>query len=88
VGKESKSVEATLQEVFNTPVSGSVHLANEIFSLITNAETGDGIAHAHSLAELQKLRSLYQDTGVSGDKTLELIEDAIDLLNTDEGKYA
>lgn len=86
--QDSKSVEATLQEVFNTPVSGSVHLANEIFSLITNAETGDDIAHAHSLAELQKLRSLYTATGVSGDKTLELIEDAIDLLNTDEGYNA
>jgi predicted ATPase len=88
IEQESMSVEATLQEVFDTPVSGSVHLANEIFSLITNAETGDSIARVRSLAELQKLRSLYAETDFSGDKTLELIEDAIDLLNTDEGENA
>ncbi|NBF14155.1 AAA family ATPase [Pseudomonas sp. Fl4BN2] len=81
--QDGASVEATLQNVFDTPVAGSVHLANEIFSLITVAETEGDNARRESLAELEKLRVLYSDESYRDHKTLGLIRDAINLLSMD-----
>ncbi|MBN3865212.1 ATP-binding protein [Pseudomonas frederiksbergensis] len=88
VGQDVTSVEATLQDVFNTPVFKSVHLANEIFSLITDGEAGSKSARQSSLAELEKLRKLYADNDFPDDKSLALISDAIDLLSMDMEKDA
>lgn len=86
--QDGSSVEATLQNVFETPVTGSVHLANEIFSLITTAESEGGGARKNSLAELRRLQELYSDENYRDDKTLRLIREAIDLLNMDAQEHA
>jgi len=78
------SVEGTLLDVFDTPVTGSAHLANQIFSAITNAEMGGEDAIQSSLAELGRLKDLYSDPQLGDTKTLQLIEEAVDLLHTNE----
>lgn len=83
-GLESVSVEGTLLDIFDTPVSGSVHLANQIFSAITDAEAGDETARKNSLADLARLKELYSDPLVGDPKALELIVEAEDLLYTSE----
>jgi predicted ATPase len=80
--QSTSSVEGTLLDVFNTPVSGSVHLASEIFSVITKAEAGDLTTRQRSLEDLARLKALYSDPQVGDAKALELIEEAIDLLQT------
>ncbi|PIB47423.1 hypothetical protein AOA59_01000 [Pseudomonas sp. 2822-15] len=81
--QDGESVEATLQNVFDTPVTGSVHLANEIFTLITDAESEGGFVREQSLEELKRLELLYSDGEYRDEKTLQLIRDAIGLVNMD-----
>jgi len=81
--QEGASVEATLQNVFDTPVTGSVHLANEIFTLITEAESEGGLVRENSLAELNRLELLYSDGEYRDEKTLKLIQEAVELVNMD-----
>lgn len=83
LAQDGESVEATLQNVFDTPVTGSVHLANEIFALITEAESEGGPVRQKSLVELKRLERLYSDGEYRDEKTLQLLRDAIDLINMD-----
>lgn len=77
---KAQSVEGTLLEVFTTPVKGSVHIANQIFSAITAAESGDQEERRNALEDLQKLESIYTEPQASDQITLGLIRDAIDLI--------
>lgn len=84
----TSSVEETLLDVFETPIAGSVHLANQIFNAITEAEDGDPVARSRSLRDLERLKSIYSDPKGGDPRSLGLIEEAVDLLNTDEGNNA
>jgi predicted ATPase len=87
---ERASVEGTLLDVFGTPVSGSAHLANEIFDIVTEGESGDLTSREAALARLRKLEKLYsRREGVSSNQDgLSIISKAIALvseLDDDEG---
>ncbi|MNJ72417.1 hypothetical protein D3C77_690610 [compost metagenome] len=77
------SIEATLQDVFDTPVVESVHLANQIFTLITTAEAGDRRARNKSVRELIRLKELYAESVPIDYKSLSLIKNAMELLAID-----
>jgi predicted ATPase len=86
---KSQSVEGTLLEVFTTPVTGSVHIANQILSAVTSAESGEQQARQNSLDDLQQLQAIYTAPQANDTKTLALIRDAIDLVETsDKGEGA
>lgn len=76
------SVEGTLMDVFDTPVTDSVQLASKIFNAITEAENGDDIVRQRSLLTLEHLREVYQDPAIRDDKSQALIAEAISLLQT------
>lgn len=81
-GMPQSSVEGTLMDVFDTPVTDSVQLASKIFNAITEAENGDDIARQRSLLSLEHLREIYQDPAIRDDKSQVLIAEAISLLQT------
>jgi predicted ATPase len=74
------SVDEALVEVFETPVSSSLYVANELFSIITDAEAEDADRLASARARLMRLQSVY---GERGDlRTKELISKAEKLLES------
>lgn len=74
------SVEQALLEVFDTPVSGSAHVSNQIFKAVVFAETGDAEERNLARQELNGLERLYEGAKMS-DPTLALIKDALRLVN-------
>lgn len=74
------SVEQALVEVFDTPVSGSAHVSNQIFKAIVSAETGDAEDRSLARQELEGLDRLYEGAKMS-DPTPALIKDALRLVN-------
>lgn len=80
VSTEPASVESTLIDVFDTPVAASVQLASELFSAVTQGESGEEADRAGALARLDQLRGLYSDPEVGDSKALALITQAIQLL--------
>lgn len=75
-----QSIESTLLDVFKTPVTDSVYLANEILSAVVRAEENPESLR-RSLASLHALLEIY-NSSVSGDrKSVELIKQAIDCLS-------
>jgi AAA domain, putative AbiEii toxin, Type IV TA system len=80
----SNSVEGTLLNIFDTPLTASTYLANQIFSAITDAEDGTGADRQQSIADLERLKHIYSDHQVGDPKSLMLIKEAIELLNMDE----
>lgn len=80
----SASVEGTLLNVFDTPVSDSVYLANQIFSAITRAEEGGEREKHNSLRELRRLLKIYANSSVDNQKTIHLIRQALELLEPEE----
>lgn len=75
-----QSVESTLLDVFKTPVTDSVYLANEILSAVVRAEENPENLRG-SLASLYALLEIY-NSSISGDrKSVELIKQAIDCLS-------
>lgn len=74
------SVEQALLEVFDTPVSGSAHVSNQIFKAIVSAETGDAKERNIARQELEELERLYESAKMS-DPTPALIKDALRLVN-------
>lgn len=74
------SVEQALLEVFDTPVSGSAHVSNQIFKAIVSAETGDAEERSLAKQELEGLERLYEGAKLS-DPTPSLIKDALRLVN-------
>lgn len=79
------SVEQALLEVFDTPVSGSAHVSNQIFKAIVSAETGDFAKKNLARQELEGLARLYSGAKMS-DPTLALIKDALRLVNENENE--
>lgn len=74
------SVEGTLLDVFETPLSDSVELANEIFAAITSAEAGGERERSAALKSLERLRQIYSGPEVRDTKTQELIQEAVTFL--------
>lgn len=79
----STSVEGALLNVFDTPVSDSVYLANQIFSAVTKAEEGGEREKINSRQELQRLANIYSNSPIDNSKTLRLIRQAMDLLESE-----
>jgi len=80
--RKEVSVEETLVDVFRTPISGSVFLANELFTLVNRAEDATNqLTRQASLARLSELRNTFADSS-STTKDVELIEKAIALVES------
>jgi predicted ATPase len=85
--QEAVSVEGTLLDVFGTPVTGSVYLANEIFELVTEAEAaGTSVGRKIVLDRLQRLESLYYQSGADANSQgdLDIIRKALRLVSDSE----
>lgn len=78
--KNHISVESTLLNVFETPVTDSTHLANEILSAVVSAEA-DPSNVANALHTLQNLLKIYSNPIADDRKSIELIKHAIDCLS-------
>lgn len=75
------SVEGALLEVFHTPISDSVYLANEIFDIVAEDEDQEGQMRESTLKRLDHLRSVYSSKGVNNDgRALGLIDQAIKVV--------
>lgn len=74
------SVDEALVEVFETPVQSSLYVANELFSIITDAEAEDPERLASARARLMRLQSVYRERGDL--KTNELISKAEKLVES------
>ncbi|WP_321854650.1 ATP-binding protein [Paraburkholderia tropica] len=76
------SVEGTLLDVFGTPISGSVYLANEIFKLVASAEAGNSTTRDADLFRLRQLEVLYANAGTAASRQgdLEIIQKALRLV--------
>ena len=77
---EPQSIEGTLLNIFDTPVSNSIYLANKLFSLVSRAENEGEIIRQQAHLELTRLKAIYSAANVSDKKTLGLINDALELL--------
>lgn len=68
---EPVSVEEALVDVFHTPVSNSVYLSNEVFALITQAETGGAKEWNEASVRLSVLERVYdRETGDAASRQL------------------
>jgi len=76
----SQSIESTLIDVFKTPVTDSVYLANEVLSAVVSAEE-DSINLGRSLDSLYALLEIYSNSTNGDRKSVELIKQAIDCLS-------
>jgi len=79
---EHASVESTLLDVFGTPVAESVYLANEVFDIVMDAESGGATSREAARSRLERLRRLYnrQEARTNlGD--LNIIEKALQLVS-------
>lgn len=74
------SIEQALVDVFQTPITGSAHVSNEIFQAVVMGETGDWLEKQEALAKLDQLGKIYRDE--KDGKTARLVRDAIRLINT------
>lgn len=74
------SVEETLINVFETPLSCSSHVANEIFEAINGGEPGTMSSWVASLEKLRSLQEIYGQAEEGDERTLRLISDAIELV--------
>ncbi|NUY35959.1 ATP-binding protein [Paraburkholderia sp. JPY303] len=86
---ERASVESTLLDVFGTPVTDSVYLSNEVFDIVTGAESGGATSRNAARARLRKLQTLYsrQETRANpGD--LNIIEKALQLVSAADDEEA
>lgn len=75
-----KSVEELLLNVFKTPIPNSLFISEEIFFLISKAETGDVCERNKSLTRLNEYLSIYRQHGDGGIETIKIIEKAIRLI--------
>lgn len=77
---KTASVEGTLIDVFETPVVGSAHLANELFTIVTAAEQGTPEERSAKIQHLQNLQDVYTNAQVVDQKSLDLIIKALAIL--------
>jgi predicted ATPase len=81
ISHEGASVEGALLDVFRTPVSGSIYLANEIVEIVAEGEGGDFAARQAAIARLNDLKSLYWVEGHAHDRrALHIIDEALALV--------
>ncbi|MEN4920728.1 AAA family ATPase [Achromobacter spanius] len=80
---EMPSVEATLVDVFETPVPNSQHLAHELLISIDKAEDGE-IQKDEAVRNLIRLRKIYSHPQSGDAESISLINDALDLINTSD----
>jgi predicted ATPase len=78
--EEPQSIEGTLLNIFDTPVSNSIYLANKLFSLVSRAESEGGHIRKQAHLEITRLKLIYSGQNVSDKKSLSLINDALQLL--------
>ncbi|QSX94603.1 AAA family ATPase [Janthinobacterium sp. PLB04] len=88
-GPADNSVEETLMDVFETPVPFSSHLANKVFSIVSLVEEealekpNSKTQKMEAEAELKALQRLYSSAMVRDDKSLALLNDALELVQMD-----
>jgi|GEM_PF-3180903 len=79
------SVESTLLDVFGTPVVESAYLANEVFDLVMDAESGEATSRRSAILRLEGLLRLYkQQMGRANLDALNIIEKALHLVRASE----
>ncbi len=76
------SVEGLLIDVFDTPVPNSLHISNEIFGLVTKAESGTYWEKREALSKLNEYLTIYQRDGDGAAKTTALLQKAIRLVSS------
>lgn len=74
------SVEEALVDIFETPLPNSLHIANEIFELISKAETGNIFDKHDSKRQLETYLELYQRGGEGSLPMVRLLEKALRLI--------
>jgi ABC-type cobalamin/Fe3+-siderophores transport system ATPase subunit len=88
-GTADDSVEETLMDVFETPVPYSSHLASKVFGLVSRVEEealerpDSKPLKAEAEAELQALQRLYRAAPIPDEKSLALLNDALELVRMD-----
>ncbi|TGW17579.1 hypothetical protein E4417_13050 [Stenotrophomonas maltophilia] len=75
------SVEELLVDVFDTPIPNSVHISNEIFALVTRAETGTDQDRRQALGQLVDYLDLYRREGEGAVEMVEMLSKAIKLVS-------
>lgn len=83
------SVEQTLVDVFELPVRDSTYVSRLLLSLVMAAER-DSNSAANSRGRIENLKRLYERATIPDEKTLDLIRDALAIVeqgagNQDEG---
>ncbi|MDQ0038186.1 putative ATPase [Variovorax boronicumulans] len=78
----SNSVEEMLVDVFHTPIPNSLHISNEIFSLVTKAESGTHADKHDSMVQLTKYLTLYQQQGEGSRQMANLLAKALNLVDS------
>lgn len=74
------SVEEVLVDVFETPIPNSLHISNEIFGLVTKAESGSKEDKLHALEQLEKYMLLYRHDGDGSLEMTSLLSKAMNLV--------
>jgi hypothetical protein len=78
----SDSVEGSLIDVFNTPVSNSSYLASRLFIAVTEGEEG-GWKREESLKDLRRLKAIYRNGRGGNKRSARLIDEALALLGAE-----
>jgi hypothetical protein len=75
------SVEELFVDVFDTPIPNSLHISNEIFALVTMAESGGSSDKESAIDKITNYLDLYRSEGEGANETLDLLERAIKLIS-------
>ncbi|RQP23068.1 ATP-binding protein [Piscinibacter terrae] len=78
--RERTSVEEVLIDVFDTPIPNNLHISNEIFGLVTQAESGSFNDRLEARAQLEKYMLLYQRDGEGSREMKNLLDKALKLV--------
>lgn len=84
--RQPPSVEGALLDVFETPIAGSSHFANQLLIAVTEGTSSDSKARAMAKQELERLRAIYSNSPQVEESRRELllIADAIELVNASD----
>lgn len=80
--RTESSIEELLVEVFDTPVPHSLHISNEIFSLVTKAESGTNGEQRAALEKLHGYLETYRRDGEGSSDMEALLKKAIRLISS------
>jgi hypothetical protein len=76
------SVEEVLVDVFDTPIPNNLHISNEIFGLVTKAESGTYLDQLKAREQLEKYMSLYRRDGEGSREMMSLLDKALKLVTS------